>query len=292
MISFRSIVLIFCLTVGAVTHSFADYDPLLAPPIPLAEVSSLALLDENGEAHHHDHGRFHLTHPIITESPLPENKVRINYLFTHDNGGEEHEIEFVGEIAFTEWFGVEFGIPYVFVDGKNGDADSDTFGNAEVAFKFACFCLEDQGIVLGGGVAFGLPTGDDRKGIGSNNEFEIEPFVSAGVVRGPVEIVAVLGLGIPTNEDEDEEDEVDLEFLFNFSFLYHCSDQIAFLVELNGETIASGDEDETVITIAPGVVFRPDPHGPLNIGCAVRIPVSDDSEYDWLVIFSMIYHIE
>ena len=50
----------------------------------------------------------------------------------------------------------------------------------------------------------GRPTGDDDKGIGSGHLWEIEPFLSLGLVSGDVELVSLTRFGIHTNSPRGE----------------------------------------------------------------------------------------
>ena len=93
---------------------------------------------------------------------------------------------------------------------------------------------------LGGGIEFGLPTGDDSKGIGSDHTLVVEPFLDCGYQLGHLETVGFLSFGIPTNTNSD--DEADVELGWNLSLLYHVSARIEVLLEFDGERVFGGEE--------------------------------------------------
>lgn len=244
-----------------------------------------------GAATGHGPAPLHFTHPIITEAPTPDTKLRGNYEFErHDiaTGEEEaHRGEAVLEYALDPGFSLEAKVPYTFRDPANGSSVDD-LGNVKVTAKLATYRFADQGAVLGGGLELGLPTGDDTKGIGSNNELEVAPFVDAGLKQGPFELTSFLFLKIPTNQEAGEEDPVDLKLAYQGSLLYHLNSRWALLAEVDGETIASGDEDETVVNLSPGIKYRATDR--LQFGVSAGFPVSDDEEFDVRVKASVFYH--
>jgi len=61
------------------------------------------------------------------------------------------------------------------------------------------------GILLGGGFEVGLPTDKDRKGIGHDNIFELEPFVDFGYKNRDLEVVGFLSLSFPVNQKNDQD---------------------------------------------------------------------------------------
>ena len=105
-----------------------------------------------------------------------------------EEDGNETEVEFEAEYAITRAFSVEIGGPFASINPDGASSESG-IGNLEIALKFANYAFENLGILLGYGVEFGLPTGDDAKGIGSDHVFEIEPFFNIGVQRGHWEFV-------------------------------------------------------------------------------------------------------
>ncbi|MEN8145325.1 MAG: transporter [Gemmatimonadota bacterium] len=242
--------------------------------------------DSHEHADDHDHG-LHFAHPIFTESASPDTKIRLDYARTWEEDANENEVEFEAEYAFHRSFSIELVVPYVSLNPDAAPSESN-LGNVEVALKFANFAFEDSGVLLGYGVEFGLPTGDDEQGIGSDHLWEIEPFLNLGVKQGDWEIQAFSVFGIPTNQDEGE--EIETEFKYDLSTLYHVSDRVQALLELNGEVGLSGDEaGEGVVSLAPGLKVAPLADRSLFLGVGVSLPLGEQ-EVDATLRVSAFYH--
>jgi len=239
------------------------------------------------DPHSHD-GPLHFAHPLIAESPSPDTKIRFDG-FTFDGDENSDQVRLEAEYAFHPSFSLEIDVPWTSLDEEGGSrSDLDNVG---LGLKFANFAFADRGLLLGYGLEFGLPTGDDTRGIGSDNVLEIEPFLSLGVLRGRFELVSFIEFGIPTNQHEDEGQEVETEMGVNLSLLYHASQRLQVLVELDGETVLSGDEEgESVVNVTPGVKVRPITDSPLWLGLGLGTPVSSEEEFDTRVVGSVFYH--
>lgn len=264
--------------------------------------SRVALCDDS---HTHSDNGLHFSHPLISESPSPDTKVRLDYFFLDVDGevedeelGEEGEgpskfkestIRLELEYAFSRNISIEADIPYTFLDVDEG-SNENNFNNIEVGLKLATFILEEYGILLGGGIEFGLPTGNDRKGIGSDNIIEIEPFADFGVKIQNFELIGFLSLGFPVNQngDQDEGDELG----YNLAMLYHLGDILELLLEFDGERVLNGEEDgESVLNIDPGIKVAPFNNKDLKFGFGVGFPLTDDEEFEYRLIGSIFYHM-
>ncbi len=244
-------------------------------------------MGHRGQGPHAEHPHF--THPIVTESPLPERQVRFNAAFADGDEGEALELEASVEFAITPNIGVELAVPYAFVNPDDGGAE-DGLGSTEVALKFADYRFARRGVVLGAGVELGLPTGDAGRGIGDDRVVELEPYAAVAFRRGDFETIGVLRLGIPINERSGEADEVDLEVAADAAALYHLSPRVAVLLELNGATVAAGDADESILVLSPGVSMAPLDDSRLRIGLGVGVPLTEDEGFDWEGRFMAILH--
>jgi hypothetical protein len=149
----------------------------------------LILLSANGsflsadDGHSHTKKGLHFSHPLISESPSPDTKIRLDYFFfdvegeseegeEEEGGGfKEHTIRLEAEYAFSRNISLEVNVPYTFIDPDEGQGE-DHFNNIEVGLKLASFIFEEYGLLLGGGIEFGIPAGDDEKGIGSDHVIE------------------------------------------------------------------------------------------------------------------------
>jgi len=238
------------------------------------------------------HEGLHFTHPIIAESPSPDTKARVDYLFRNinDNGQNvnEHGVNFEGEYAFNRSFSIEVDTPYTVVDPK-GAASMSHLGTVGLSFKFANFAFEDHGILLGYGLEFGLPTGDEERGIGSDHLVDIEPFFDIGYKRDNLEVVAFTSFGIPINQNQGE--AVETEMGYNLSFLYHLNHRFAGILEFDGHTILSGPEDgASVVNITPGFKVKPTHNDKFELGAGVSLPLTNTREFDVRAKVSAFYH--
>lgn len=275
------------LFIALVTFGFFGASRADGDPPPSTERS------EDGHTHgHDDRYGLHFSHPIIAESPSPDTKARFDYFFRriHDSEekGRQHTLRFEGEYAFHPTFSVEVDAPFTFLD-LEGESSESNFDNVEVGLKAANFAFAEHGLLLGYGLEFGLPTGDDGKGIGTNNELEIEPFFDVGFKCHKLELVGFASFGLPTNQGEDE--EVENEFGFNVSALYHITEQFMGLIELDGETALNGEEEgDTVVNLTPGVKFRPFETPDLQIGIGASFPITGREEFEVQSVLAVFYH--
>jgi len=259
---------------------------------------TLVVLPTSGtahEAHHHNEKALHFSHPLISESPSPDTKIRLDYKFESKPGKEEEQagarvstINLEGEYAFNKSFSVEVNIPYSFRDSEE-DSITDNTGNVEIAFKYANYTFEEKGLLLGGGLEFGLPTGNTGKEIGSSHVLEIAPFLNFGYRHDPFELVGFVKFGFPINENTD--DETDLELGWNLSLLYQANEDIQLLLELDGEHVYNGEEDgHEVVNITPGVKYQPFAQGRFQVGAGVSFPLTEDKEFYVMPVISAFYH--
>ncbi len=247
------------------------------------------------EGESHTKKGLHFSHPLISESPSPDTKIRLDYFFMDIEGEEEqggglknHTIRLEAEFAFSRNISLEVNVPYTFIDPDEGSGE-DHFNNIEVGLKLASFIFEEYGLLLGGGIEFGIPTGDDEKGIGSDHILEIEPFLSMGYKYNNFELVSFVSLGFPVNQDggEDESDE----FGYNVSLLYHLTNNIEALLEIDGEVALNGEEDgESILNIDPGIKILPFNNKDIHIGFGAGFPLTEEQAFEYRLIGSLIYH--
>ncbi|MAB80228.1 MAG: hypothetical protein CMJ89_12820 [Planctomycetes bacterium] len=237
-----------------------------------------------------DHGTdLHFSHPIVTESPSPDTKLRFDIEFEDEADGDATSLILGSEYAFNPGFSIEVNVPYTFLD-ESGSPSESNFDNFEVALKFANYAYEDQGLLLGYGIEFGTPTGNNAEGIGSSNIFEIAPFMNFGYKREALEIVGFAEFGIPTNQNATDEFETELSI--DFSSLYHFNDTWMGLFELDSEGALSGDESGSwIVNASPGFKVAPFRDKKLECGLSYGFSLSDREEFDSRLIFSLFWHL-
>lgn len=106
----------------------------------------------------------------------------------------------------------------------------DRLDNIEIGLKYANFVFYEYNLLLGGGIEFGLPTGNEEKNVGSNHVLEVEPFLDFAYKRERLEIVGFMSFGLP--QTENGEDLADLELGWNLSTLYHVSSKVQVILKL------------------------------------------------------------
>jgi hypothetical protein len=253
----------------------------------------LAWGQEHG-SHSHTAANLHFSHPLVTESPSPDTKLRFDYFFAKEPGEDDeagadrHTFRLEGEYAFTSWLSFEVDVPYTFLEPDEGQS-TDRLDNTEVGLKYANFTFSEYGLLLGGGIEFGLPTGNEEKGIGSNHVLEVEPYLDVGYKRDRLEIVGFTSFGLPQNENC--QDEADLELGWNVSVLYHATPRIQTLLEFDGEHVFGGEEDGLdVVNVTPGIKVQPLDDPNLQVGVGVSLPLTDEKEFYARLILSAFYH--
>jgi len=250
------------------------------------------LLDPGASRADPDHSKeLHFSHPLFGESPSPDTKVRADYFFRNESRevtGESHTARLELEYALRSWVSLEADIPFTVRD-PDDESNERHLDTVEIAVKLASSAFSEHGLLLGGGLELGLPTGDSSGGIGSSHILEVEPFLDFGLKRGDLEVTGFLSAGIPMNENGDN--EADVELGWNASFLYHLNSRVELLLELNGERVFGGEErGHSTAVVAPGLKLTPTRDQNLKIGVAVGLPISDDKNFDALAIFSVFYH--
>ena len=233
-------------------------------------------------------GRPDLAHPLIAESPTPDTELRFEYITIDKPNGDEQIVNPEGEFALSSWASIEVDLPYTFRQPSSGTGSTDHLANTEIALKLAHGLTED--ILVGGGLELGIPTGDDAKGIGSNNEIVITPFLGFGARFGGFEVITFLGFGVPFNEgDPEARAEKDLELEYNLALAYWFVPRTRLILEFDGEAVVLGNDNQGTINVTVGGIGAPLRNWPLEIGGGVSIPLTADKEFDSRLIVSALY---
>lgn len=268
------------------------------PIRPLIFVALLLVANPAAHAQEHSHDnshgdRLHFTHPLVTESISPDTKVRLDYVYS--TPGSDHETEIEGEYAFHPSFSIEGGVHY--------DLSGGNLGETHVLFKFANYAFAERGVLLGYGIAFGLPTGsgghhdtgDDHghdghaPAAGESDIYEIEPFLNGGITRGPLEISGWARFAIPTNQETQS--EVGTSLRYDISTLYHVGRRLDVLAELNGASGLSGvASGEATASVVPSVRLRPFLDVDLVAGIGAAFPLTGHEDVDSRAIISLFFH--
>jgi hypothetical protein len=236
--------------------------------IPLASIQA----QEHGEGHDHDHDYLHFSHPLVTESPSPDTKLRIDYLGVRASGSTGiHESMFrvEGEYAFNPAISLAIVTPFIWRTAPTTERASG-FGNIELSLKGASLAFGEHGFLIGGGLSAALPTGSDAKGIGSAHIIELGPFLDAGYKRGALELVGFSTISSTFRRRPGEEAERNLTL--DFSALYHVQSRLEGLIEVTTTRALIGDASGLQETfIAPGFKVYPFTNRKLMFGASAEI---------------------
>lgn len=267
---------------------FLCFLPLLSP----ATFASEDLDHDQGDHLGHGHtDALHFLHPLVTESPLPENEARLQFQFDNLAGDGGQSISLIGTVEFApvRWFSVEASLPLTHVDPEAGSSETRV-GDAGLGFKFASFAYEEQGILLSAGLELGLPTGNEERGIGSDHVVELEPWIGLGLKCEHLEWIVRIGAGFPLNQNGDREADVEIEW--STSLLFHIvEDRFAALIELDGLSIFGEAEDGfNNVSVTPGVRVFPFENPDVSLGFGIRLPLTNDRESHAQGIFTLYFH--
>ena len=162
----------------------------------------LTRIDAQEHDEDHDHDHLHFSHPLVTESPSPDTKLRLDFIGARTNDPieiSENTFRLEGEYSFNHSVSLAIVTPFISRRAPAAERASG-LGNIELSLKAASLAFGEQGVLLGGGLSAALPTGSEAKGIGSAHLVELEPFLDAGYKRDAFELVgfAILVLDLPS----------------------------------------------------------------------------------------------
>jgi hypothetical protein len=243
------------------------------------------------QSHHHEEEELHFSHPLIAESPSPDTKVRFDYFYRRFRDGlraTEHTPRVEFEYAFRPTFSIEANVPYTFREVA-GDPRVSHTDSIEVALKIANFHFKERHTLLVYGISFELPTGSDRKEIGSRHIVEVEPYFGVGLKREKLEVVGFTSVSLPANKRTGDEEAT--AFGYQLSFLFKPTPSVQPLIEMDGTTDLTGfDRGRTVVNISPGIKFRPFHSQHWQVGAGIGFPVTTNKDFHTRAVFSAFYH--
>ena len=251
----------------------------------------VTLVHAQGEHAHHDHHEgLHFSHPLLNESPSPDTKLRLDYLGSRIGSGSdrvtEHGARLEGEYEFADGVSLAVTVPWVRRQAPFGSVQGT--GSTELSLKATSVRWGERGVVVGGGVSVGLPTGSDEKAIGSSRTVELEPFADVGVKLGGLELVAFGRFGATVHNPAGVEAERALAVVG--SALYPVGRLAELLMEVETLHPLVGDEPATT-RLAPGIKLYPFPNRHLMAGVSAPIAVKrSGAPESRTVIASVFYH--
>lgn len=140
---------------------------------------------------------------ILTDSPFltERGEVELTFGFEFFTSDEERETELEVEVEFgvTDWWSFEVGLPYVLIDGKDGEDDESGIGDVELGSLFKL--VETDDLLLSAALGVTLTTGDEDRGLGAEDPVW-SPQLLAAINVGPGQVY--LGLGGELTEGDDK----------------------------------------------------------------------------------------
>ena len=220
----------------------------------------------------HDDDHLHFSHPLVTESPSPDTKIRLDYIGSRTRGStgvDENTFRLEGEYSFTHSVSLAIVTPFISRTAPPPNRASG-LGNIELSLKAASLAFGEHGLLFGGGLSAALPTGNDAKGIGSGHIVELEPFLDAGYKRSAFELVGFAILSSTFHRRAGEEAERNLTF--NFSTLYRIQSRLEGLIELTTTRALIGPDSGSQQTfVAPGFKVYPFTNRKIMFGASLEL---------------------
>lgn len=245
-----------------------------------------------GAQEEHDHAGLHFSHPLVTESPSPDTKLRLDYLWSRTGDPlsrvTDRGARLEGEYAFTPGLSLAVTVPYEWRDEAGTGGAVHGTGSTEVSLKAASTMWDERGVLLGGGLSVGLPTGNDSLGIGSSRSIGLEPFVDAALRSGALELVAFVRYGTTVHDAPDVLAERELSMAA--SALYPVVPAVEALIEMETVRPLTGDIRETATTLAPGVKLYPFHDRRIMAGVSAPIGLTGEAKQSRGLIISLFYH--
>jgi hypothetical protein len=227
---------------------------------------------QHDDDHDHDHDHLHFSHPMVTESPSPDTKIRLDYVRLWITGSDAvtvNEGRAEAEYGFTPSISLALVAPFLWVTDPAGDRISG-LGNIELSLKAAKVVSEKNNVLVGGGLSAGLPTGNDAKGIGSSHLIELEPFVDAAYKLNPLEFVGFARVSSIFRRRAGDDNE--RELAFDFSSLYRVNPVVEVLLEATTSRSLVGPQQGIPLTyVAPGVKVYPFTNKQIMLGASVLL---------------------
>jgi hypothetical protein len=256
---------------------------VLGLPLPLC-----ALRAQHEDDHDHEH--LHFSHPIVTESPSPDTKLRLDYIDTRASDQSdlrEQVVRLEGEYAFNHSVSLAVVTPFVWRTAPRSDRAS-ALGSIELSLKAASLMFDEHGVLLGGGLSAALPTGSDSKRIGTSHLIELAPFLDIGYKKQAFELVGFARASSSFRRRAGE--DVERNLALDFSGLYRILPQLEGLLELTYNRDLVGPASGQPRTfIAPGVKVYPFTNRQIMFGASVEIGTGN-VRHTHVMLLSGFYH--
>src|SRR5438046_7664896 len=96
----------------------------------------------------HDRDHLHFSHPLVTESPSPDTKIRLDYIAARTSdatGVHENTVRLEGEYSFTHSVSLSIVTPFIWRTAPALERASG-LGNIELSLKAASLAFGERGL--------------------------------------------------------------------------------------------------------------------------------------------------
>jgi len=229
-------------------------------------------------------------YPVVTRRPVIERELELTLRHEKSRGGRETELAAAIELPLLPRWQIELEIPVVITDPRDGTSAAG-FGDLTVENKFLLWKSVEHRALLAAGFELTLPSGSERRGLGG--EAAIEPFASAGIALGPLDLLG--NVAYEWNLNSRVKGQRKQQLTANLALGYPISRWFTPFLECNGVVRTSGAEDEDgprlrdrlQLYLTPGFNVRPLPGTTVRIG--VELPVTDARTFRYAIHAGLVW---
>lgn len=247
-----------------------------------ALASSVARAQHSHEHEAHEHGGLHFSHPLLTESPSPDTKLRFDFGRVLNATPRDNVAKLEGEFAFSPAVSVAVTGSHAWSSGEAGSGERTN--SIEVSMKGASFAFRDRGVLIGGGLGMDVPLSMGRSSTAEKEHVALEPFVDWALKREAFELVTLAAYSTTIGRSAEREHRVEIRG----SGLVAVTKMIDLLGEIEFIKPLSGLERSSTVRLAPGAKIRPWVDRELAFGLSVPLGVGNLNSRSLLA--SVFYH--
>jgi outer membrane putative beta-barrel porin/alpha-amylase len=228
-------------------------------------------------------------YPIVTRRPVIERELEFGFERSQTRDGNTNTVSAAIEWPLTRWWQLEIEVPFVIQNPREAVSTSGP-GDLTVENKFLLWRSIQHLAAVAGGFEVRLPSGSERRGLGG--EFGVEPFLTAGIALGPLDVMAEIAYEWNLNNVPGQREQ---ELTANLAVGWPVSRWFTPLLELNSVTMIQGAAEEdgpklrgrTQIYLTPGFNVRPLPGVTFRTG--VELPTSSARTFDYRVRGALVW---
>ncbi len=220
-------------------------------------------------------------YPLVTRRPVIERELEFKLNHTKGLDARETEATAAVEWAILPRLQFEVEVPFVVLDPDAGKVVTG-FGDIELQAKFQVFKSVQYRALVAFGLESRLPSGSRARSLGG--EHAIEPFLTAGIALGPLDLMGEVAYEWILNGEERPREQ---EFTARLAVAYPASRWFTPLLELATVTRTRGPAEDplhhkTQVYLVPGFNIRPRPGWTLRAGVEVPVTTAKDFDYRFL----------